>query len=135
MLFKSGNQRRIVPTWFWVLILFLPLGIMTWWFLRWFFLPSYKRTSAVEIDTPRSAAIPLPLKKDNFTKLKGVGPKTAAGLYEAGIYTYEQLGLMDLDKLVQSLKDRGLPSSNASLWKEQAVLAAAGDWEGFEKLQ
>ena len=87
MLFKSGNQRGMVPTWFWVFILFLPLGIITWWFLRWFFLPSYKRTASVEIDTPRSAAIPLPLQKDDFTILKGVGPKTADGLNKAGIYT------------------------------------------------
>jgi predicted flap endonuclease-1-like 5' DNA nuclease len=108
---------------------------MTWWFLRWFFLPSYKRTSAVEIDTPRSAAIPLPLKKDDFTILKGVGPKTSAGLYQAGIYTFEQLGLMDLNELIQSLKDHGLPTSSASSWQEQAALAAAEDWEGLQKLQ
>lgn len=134
MLFLTGNQRKLIPGWFWMII-FLPLGILVWWFLRWFFLPSYKRTSALEIDTPRSSGVPLPIRKDNFTMLKGIGPKTADGLYNAAIYTFEQLGLMDPDRLEQVLKEHGLPSSNAAFWQEQAALAAAEDWEGLEKLQ
>jgi predicted flap endonuclease-1-like 5' DNA nuclease len=118
-----------------MLIIFLPLGVLAWWFLRWFFLPSYKRISSVEIETPRSSGVPLPLHKDDFTLLKGVGPKTAAGLNSAGIYTFEQLGLLDPEQLTQSLKDLGLSSSNASFWQQQAALAAAEDWEGLEKLQ
>jgi predicted flap endonuclease-1-like 5' DNA nuclease len=118
-----------------MLFLFLPLGIMSWWFLRWFFLPSYKRISSVEIETPRSLGVPLPLHKDDFTLLKGVGPKTAAGLFSAGIYTFEQLGLMDPDQLTQTLKDQGLPSGTAAFWQQLAVLAAAEDWEGLQKLQ
>jgi predicted flap endonuclease-1-like 5' DNA nuclease len=125
----------LIPNWFWMLLIFLPLGTLTWWFLRWFFLPSYKRTSSVEIDTPRSSGVPLPLLKDDFTILKGIGPKTAAGIHQAGIMTFEQLGLMSLEELVQILKAQGLPSSNADSWKEQAVLAAAEDWEGLQKIQ
>ena len=135
MLFRAGNRRNLIPNWFWILFLFLPLGIVTWWFLRWFFLPSYKRTSSVEIETPRSAGVPLPIQKDDFTILKGIGPKTALGLNRAAIYTFEQLGLMDPDKLKQILKEEGLPSSNADYWQAQATLAAAEDWKGLEKLQ
>ncbi len=135
MLFRASSRQRLIPKWFWFLFLFLPLGILSWWFLRWFFLPSYKRTSAVEIETPRSSGVPLPIQKDNFTILKGIGPKTADGLYRAAIYTFEQLGLMDLEKLEQILKDHGLPSSNAAFWQEQASLAAAEDWEALNKLQ
>lgn len=135
MLFQAGKQRKLIPNWFYTLFVLLPLGVLAWWFLRWFFLPSYKRTSAVEIDTPRSAGVPLPIQKDDFTVLKGVGPKTAAGLNRAGIYTFEQLGLMDTDKLEIVLKDQDLPSSSAASWQEQAALAAAGDWEGLQKLQ
>ena len=135
MLFRAGNRRNLIPKWFWSLIVFLPLGLVTWWFLRWFFLPSYKRTSSVEIETPRSAAVPLPIQKDDFTTLKGIGPKTAAGLYGAAIYTFEQLGLLDPDKLTEILKDQGLPSSKAAFWQAQAALAAAEDWKGLEKLQ
>lgn len=135
MLFRAGKQRSLVPNWFWILIIFLPLGVITWWFLRWFFLPTYKRTSAVEIDTPRSAGVPLPILKDDFKVIKGIGPKTAAGLYESGIFTFEQLGLMGLDKLEQILSEKGLPSSNAVSWQAQAALAAAEDWDGLEKYQ
>lgn len=135
MFFRAGDQRKLIPSWFWFLFIFLPLGVLTYWFLRWFFLPSYKRTSAVEIETPRSDGVPLPIRKDDFTILKGVGPKTAAGLYRAGIYTFEQLGLMDPDGLYAILKEGGLPTSSAASWQEQAALAAAGDWEGLKKLQ
>jgi predicted flap endonuclease-1-like 5' DNA nuclease len=108
---------------------------MLFWFFRWFFLPSYKRTSAVEIHTPRSSGVPLPIRKDNFTVLKGIGPKTADELYRAAIYTFEQLGLMDTDKLEGVLQDHGLPSGKAAFWQKQAILAAAEDWEGLKKLQ
>lgn len=135
MIFRAGTRRKLIPNWFWILFLFLPLGIVAWWFLRWFFLPSYERTSSVEIETPRSTGVPLPIQQDDFTILKGIGPKTAAGLYGASIYTFEQLGLMDLDKLQLLLKDQGLPSGKAASWQAQAALAAAEDWEGLEKLQ
>lgn len=135
MFFQADDQRKLIPRWFWTLFVCLPLGLIAYWFLRWFFLPSYKRTSAVEIETPRSAGVPLPLQKDNFTLLKGIGPKTAAGLFGASIYTYEQLGLMDTGRLEQILKENGLPSGSAAFWQEQASLAAAEDWEGLKKLQ
>lgn len=135
MLFLGGKQQKSIAKWLWTLFVLLPLGVLAWWFLRWFFLPSYQRTSAVEIDTPRSAGVPLPIQKDNFTMLKGVGPKTADGLYRAGIFTFEQLALMDKDKLEILLKDHGLPTSSTAFWQEQAVLAAAGDFEGLKKLQ
>lgn len=134
-MFRAGKKGRLIPSWFWTLFVCLPLGFLVWWLLRWFFLPSYKRTSAVEIEAPRSDGVPLPIQRDDFTTLKGVGPKTAAGLYQAAIYTFEQLGLMDPDKLEQILKEQGLPSSSAAFWQEQAALAAAGDWKGLKKLQ
>ncbi len=135
VVFQAGKQKKLIPGWFWNLFVCLPLGIMIWWFLRWFFLPSYKRTSALEIETPRSDGIPLSIIKDNFTILKGVGPKTADGLYRAAIFTFEQLALMDPERLVHLLTDQGLPSNNAAFWQEQSKLAAAADWDGLKKLQ
>ena len=135
VLYQAGNQRKLIPQWFCTLFVFLPLGVLAYWFLRWFFLPSYKRTSALEIETPRSTGVPLPVHKDDFTLLKGVGPKTAAGLYEAAIYTFEQLGLIEPARLDQILKDHGLASGSAAFWQEQAAMAAAEDWEGLRKLQ
>lgn len=108
---------------------------MVWWFLRWFFLPYDERTSAVEIEVPRSEAVRLPIKKDDFRKLKGIGPKSAAVLYQARVYSFEQLGLMDHEILVGILKENDLPSSGAAFWQKQARLAAAEEWKLLEKLQ
>ena len=132
MLFRAENKRGMIPGWFWALLFGLPLGFLIWWFLRWFFLPSYKRTSAVEIQTPRSAVVPLSVNEDDFTIIKGIGPKTAAGLTAAGVYTFEQLGLMDPDRLEMLLKAQSLPTASAAYWQQQAVLAAAQDWEALD---
>jgi hypothetical protein len=56
-------------------------------------------------------------------------------LYQSGIFSYKQLGLIDLDKLIGILKDNSLPSGNAAFWQEQASLAAAGKWDKLKELQ
>jgi hypothetical protein len=131
----SGKNGRLSPRWFWFTLIGVPIGLMIWWFLRWFFMPCEKRTDAVVIDTPRSEAKRPALKRDDFRTLKGVGPKSAAVLYQAKILSYEQLGLMDLEKLERILKDKNLPSAGAAFWQKQARLAAAGEWKLLEKLQ
>jgi len=131
----SGKNGRLIPRWFWFTFIGVPLGLMIWWFLRWFFMPCDERTDAVVIDTPRSEAKRLAVKKDDFRKLKGIGPKSAAALYQASIFSYEQLGLMELEKLERILKKRNLPSSGAAFWQKQARLAAAEEWKLLEKLQ
>jgi len=131
----SGKNERSIARWFWFTFICVPAGLVIWWFLRWFFLPCDKRTSAVEIEVPRSETKPLPIKKDDFRKLKGVGPKSAAVLYKARIYSFEQLGLMDLEKLEGILKKSNLPSTGAGFWQKQARLAAAEEWKLLEKLQ
>lgn len=135
MFILSGKSERSIAKWFWFTLICVPAGLMIGWFLRWLFLPCDKRTSAVEIDVPRSDVKRLPIKKDDFRKLKGVGPKTAAVLYQASVFSFEQLGLMELDKLVGILKKNNLPSSGASFWQKQARLAAAEEWKLLEKLQ
>ncbi len=135
MFFRSGKRRRLIPSWFWFALIGFPAGLMIWWFLRWFFLPRNERKSAVEIEAPRSEPIRLPIKKDDFRKLKGIGPKSAAALYQARVFSFEQLGLMDQEKLELILKENNLPSGNIAFWQKQAVLAAAEDWKKLEKLQ
>jgi len=73
--------------------------------------------------------------KDDFRKIKGIGPKTAQALHNAGMLTFEQIGLMKTEKFSEMLDELGLPSTNAAFWQEGARLAAAGDWEKLEKLQ
>ena len=87
------------------------------------------------IETPRAKAKRLPIKKDDFRKLKGIGPKSAAVLYQSRIYSFEQLGLMDIEELERILKENNLPSAGAAFWQKQARLAAAEDWKLLEKLQ
>lgn len=131
----AGRNGKLIPRWVWTLFVCLPLGLMSYFFLRWFFLPSYQRTSSVEIDTPRSPTVRLPVKKDDFRILKGIGPKTAGVLYQAGILSFEQLALQEPEKLVRILKKHNLPSGAAAFWQKQAALAAAEDWKALEKLQ
>ena len=135
MFFKSGTSGRQISRWFWFALIVFPVGLMLWWFLRWFFLPRYERTSTFVIETPRSEPIRLPIKKDDLRKLKGIGPKSAEALYQARVLSFEQLGLMDQDQLEMILKKNNLPSTNAAFWQKQAVLAAAEDWKKLEKLQ
>lgn len=135
MLLLSGKNRRFVPKWFWFTLIGVPVGIVAWWFLRWFFIPTNERTSAVVIDAPRSEAKRPPIKRDDFRKLKGIGPKGAAALYHAQVYSFEQLGLMDPEKLERIFKKNNLSSAGAAFWQKQARLAAAEEWKLLEKLQ
>lgn len=135
MILRSRNCKNLIPRWFWFTLVGIPLGLMVWWFLHWFLMPSDKRTSAVMIDAPRSEVKRLPIIKDDFQTLKGIGPKSAAALYQAGVYTFEQLGLINQAKLEGILKDFNLPVSKAEFWQKQAVLAAAEDWSQLEKIQ
>ena len=135
MFFRTAKKRKFIPSWFWIFLVALPISILVRWLIWWFFCPSDKRTSAVEIEAPRAESIPIQLHKDDFSMLKGVGPKTAEAIYSAGIFTFEQLGLMDPGELDQLLKDNSLPATNSAFWQKQAALAAAQDWDGLKKIQ
>ena len=131
----AGKRGKFIPSWFWILIIGIPISILVRRFFWWFFIPSNKRTSSVEIETPRAVSIPVPVKKDDFRKIKGIGPKTSEALRKAGILSFEQLGLIKPEKLEQVLKSLSIPSAKAGFWQEQARLAAAEDWEKLLKLQ
>ena len=135
MITGAGNKGKYIPAWFWVFFIIVPLCIVVRWFIWWFFCPSYRRTSSVEIETPRSKPKAAPQKKDDFRKLKGIGPKTAEALYKSGIFTFEQLGLLNSEKLHQILKSESIPGGKADFWQIQAKLADAGDWKKLEIFQ
>jgi hypothetical protein len=134
MFFQAGNQRKIIPSWFWILLA-VPIAALIRWLICWFFYPSYKRTSALEINDHKFDTIPVPRKKDDFSILKGIGPKTAEMLHKAGVFSFEQLGLMDPKQLDLVLRKYSLPTTKADFWQKQAALAAAQDWEALKKLQ
>lgn len=91
-----------------------------------------------------SAAVPEPVAQaggeppmpDDLTIIEGIGPKIAGILQTAGITTLVQLANTDVDHLREILNEAGLTRlANPGTWPEQAQLAAAGDWDGFKKLQ
>lgn len=104
------------------------------------------RAPAPAIAPPRPAAapdynieIPPPLDapdeaRDDLTRLKGVGPKLAALLYEQEVTSYAQLAALGEEE-VASL-DARLGAFRGRLTRdrvpEQARLLAAGDKDGFE---
>ena len=135
MLFRAGSRRRLIPSWFWILVVSVPLIYLLRWLIWVFFIPRNEGTSALEIDAPRSDSIPMKITKDDFSVLKGVGPKTSETLHAAGIFTFEQLGLFDPDELIEVLQKSSLPTTSAAFWQDQASLAAAGDWDALKKMQ
>jgi len=78
-----------------------------------------------------------PSKKDDLTKVEGIGPKIQELLNDAGIYTFNQLSNTALDKLKQILEDAGprFRMHKPLTWAKQAKLAAEGKWEELEKWQ
>lgn len=71
--------------------------------------------------------------KDDFTKLRGIGPVFATALHDAGITTFKQLARADLQTLRDAVEEHTKvteEAANEETWAAQAALAAAGDWEG-----
>jgi len=71
---------------------------------------------------------------DDLARIEGIGPKAAQALRAAGIVTFAQLAKTGLEDVQAILNEAGL-HMNPETWAEQAELAAAGDWQAFEKLQ
>ena len=82
MFFWAGGKRKFIPSWIWILIFAFPILILIRWLVWWFFCPSHERTESLEIDAPRSDSISMNQKKDDFSLLKGIGPKTARKIVE-----------------------------------------------------
>ena len=73
---------------------------------------------------------------DDLEKIEGIGPKIAQVFAKAGIVTFAQLAETPVERLQELLKSAGprFASHNPTTWPEQAKLAAAGDWDAFNKL-
>ncbi len=76
-------------------------------------------------------------KPDDLRKIEGIGPKMKSVLNAGGIKTFAQLAAQSPDAVRAILKADGvnINANNPETWPEQAALAAAGDWDGLEKLQ
>jgi predicted flap endonuclease-1-like 5' DNA nuclease len=90
---------------------------------------------AIPIETTQAGSEAEPLPPDDLQRIRGIGPKTADLLRSAGILTYAQLAMTDVDGLQEILTGAGLGSIvNPATWPEQARLAAEDDWDGLKRL-
>ena len=76
-------------------------------------------------------------KKDDLTKIEGIGPKIAGLLNADGITTFEQLADAKVTRLRKILNDAGprYQMHDPATWPKQSKLAAKGDWDKLKKLQ
>jgi predicted flap endonuclease-1-like 5' DNA nuclease len=79
----------------------------------------------------------IPEKKDDLTKIEGIGPKINELLNNAGIYTFVKLSSTKYEKLKNILEDAGerFRMHDPTTWPKQADIAAQGKWEELKKLQ
>ena len=78
-------------------------------------------------------------KKEDLTKIEGVGPKIQDLLYKDGIYNYAALSRTTTERLHQILVDAGpayyTHKDIAYNWPAQAMLADQGHWDDLKKWQ
>ena len=86
----------------------------------------------VRASEPPEVGVPVP--QDDLLVIEGIGPKIASLLQAAGITTFSQLAAADVGWLREILAAASLRFADPTTWPEQARLAAAGDWAGFESL-
>ncbi len=78
-----------------------------------------------------------PERKDDLKLVEGIGPKIEQLLYDAGIYTWQQLAETDV-KVLQEILDNAGPRyrmHNPASWPLQARMAAEGKFDELEKWQ
>jgi predicted flap endonuclease-1-like 5' DNA nuclease len=76
---------------------------------------------------------PAASKKDDLKLIDGIGPRYEQILNEAGITTFAALAETPVERLREVFAASRLAAPDT--WPEQAALAAAGNWEGFEALK
>lgn len=78
-----------------------------------------------------------PPKREDLTKIEGVGPKIKDLLYDGGIFSFEQLANSSYGKLKKILLNAGprYQMHDPTSWPQQSRLAANGKWEDLRTLQ
>jgi predicted flap endonuclease-1-like 5' DNA nuclease len=81
--------------------------------------------------------INAPAKKDDLTKIEGIGKKISEILIAAGITNFGLLAASTPKKLRNLLDAAGnkFKMHDPASWPKQAKLAAAGKWEALKNLQ
>ena len=74
-------------------------------------------------------------KRDNLTRIEGIGPKIQQVMRNAGVDTFAKMAGSNPKKLAKILAKVDLQMHTPDTWPQQARLAADGDWKQLEKLQ
>ena len=92
--------------------------------------PSWVLEAARFEEQPR-----LKVAGDDLIRIEGIGPRYNSLLRAAGITTFAQLAAADDAVLADIIKPKAWQKVDFDEWKQQAALAAAGDWAAFDALQ
>ncbi|MBT8297139.1 MAG: helix-hairpin-helix domain-containing protein, partial [Maribacter sp.] len=96
----------------------------------------------VKVETPKEAAPPKAKKasaskKDDLTKIEGIGPKAAEALVNAGMETYAKLAKAKADKIKEVLTEASsrLAHLDPTSWPKQSKMAADDKWDELKEWQ
>ena len=134
----ADKKQSGLPSWLWIILIIVPGLIICKMLYWWLLTPSYRRNRSVEIKTPRSTRPPAAKQEqvyDDLTRIKGIGPKTAEALNNAGVYSFTQLALIKSERLEEIFKASRARMTDLQSVHDQAKLAANQDWDGLEKYQ
>ena len=75
--------------------------------------------------------------KDDLKRIEGIGPKIEELLNTAGIHSFKQLSVTNVEQVKSILNAAGkrYQIHDPSTWGKQAKLAADGKWDTLDKLQ
>jgi NADH-quinone oxidoreductase subunit E len=87
-----------------------------------------------ENDKPELLSAPRNGKKDNLTRIKGVGIKIEESLNEIGIYHFDQIAAWDTENIAWADSTLGFPGrAKREEWVAQAKALDAGEDTEFSK--
>lgn len=87
--------------------------------------------------TKKAAVVTSVTKKDDLTKVEGIGPKIKGLLNDDGIWTWKKLS-ETTSSHIQKILDKAGPRykvHNPGSWPKQAGMAARGEWDKLKKWQ
>ncbi len=95
------------------------------------------KAAAPKKEAPKKAVPKVAPKKDDLTKIEGIGPKIAELLHAAGIDNFETLAATKKATISQILDNAGsrYAMHDPTTWPQQSKLAANGKWDQLKKLQ
>lgn len=98
--------------------------------------PAVEEQAAPEEEKEEEATEPA-TKKEDLTKIEGIGPKAAEALNGQGINTFAELAKTAPEKIKEVLTEASsrMAHLDPTTWPKQAQMAADGKWEELGKWQ